>query len=74
MPLARLMQLTHLRRAAHCLVSREFCSVLDAAFDAESDSHEAFSRAFGMARVHFDGGRIGRYGARLLSSFIFLGN
>jgi AraC family transcriptional regulator len=49
MPVARYVQLTRLRRAAHRLASREFCSVLDAAFEAGFDSPEAFSRAFRRA-------------------------
>lgn len=57
MPVARFVQLTRLRKAAHRLASREFCSVLDAAFDAGFDSPEAFSRAFkrafGMAPSSF---------------------
>ena len=48
-PVARYVQLMRLRRAAHRLASREFCSVLDAAFDAGFDSPEAFSRAFKRA-------------------------
>ena len=32
MPVARYVQLMRLRRAAHRLASREFCSVIDAAF------------------------------------------
>lgn len=56
-PVARYVQLMRLRRAAHRLASREFCSVLDAAFEAGFDSPEAFSRAFkrsfGMAPSAF---------------------
>jgi AraC family transcriptional regulator len=48
-PVARYVQLMRLRRAGHRLASREFCSVLDAAFDAGFDSPEAFSRAFKRA-------------------------
>ncbi|MFM0076228.1 AraC family transcriptional regulator [Paraburkholderia sediminicola] len=48
-PVARYVQLMRLRRAAHRLASREFCSVLDAAFEAGFDSPEAFSRAFKRA-------------------------
>jgi AraC family transcriptional regulator len=57
MPVARFVQLMRLRKAAHRLASRGFCSVLDAAFDAGFDSPEAFSRAFkrafGMAPSSF---------------------
>ncbi|WP_244121103.1 helix-turn-helix transcriptional regulator [Burkholderia gladioli] len=56
-PVSRFVQLMRLRKAAHRLASREFCSVLDAAFDAGFDSPEAFSRAFkrafGMAPSSF---------------------
>ncbi|HEY0295469.1 MAG TPA: AraC family transcriptional regulator [Bordetella sp.] len=56
-PVARYVQRMRLRRAAHRLASREFCSVLDAAFGAGFDSPEAFSRAFkrafGMAPSSF---------------------
>ena len=45
-PVARYVQLMRLRGAARRLASHEFCSVLDAAFDAGFDSPEAFSRAF----------------------------
>ncbi|WP_244848795.1 GyrI-like domain-containing protein [Caballeronia sp. SL2Y3] len=48
-PVARFVQLMRLRKAAHRLASREFCSVLDAALDAGFDSPEAFSRAFRRA-------------------------
>jgi AraC family transcriptional regulator len=33
-PVSRFVQLMRLRKAAHSLASREFCSVLDAAFEA----------------------------------------
>lgn len=48
-PVARYVQLMRLRRAAHRLVARADCSVLDAAFDAGFESPEAFSRAFKRA-------------------------
>ncbi|MGX6999023.1 AraC family transcriptional regulator [Caballeronia sp. KNU42] len=48
-PVARYVQLMRLRRAAHRLAAREFCSVFDAALDAGFDSPEAFSRAFKRA-------------------------
>ncbi|QGZ66080.1 AraC family transcriptional regulator [Paraburkholderia acidisoli] len=49
MPVARFVQLMRLRQAARRLASREFCAVLDAAFEAGFDSPEAFSRAFKRA-------------------------
>lgn len=48
-PVARYVQLMRLRRAARRLASRESCSVLDAALDADFDSPEAFSRVFKRA-------------------------
>ncbi|MGN6668303.1 MAG: AraC family transcriptional regulator, partial [Trinickia sp.] len=48
-PVSRFVQLMRLRKAAHSLASREFCSVLDAAFEAGFESPEAFSRAFKRA-------------------------